>query len=48
MGNKLVQEMDRMEALKIALTTWSKWVESNIDPSKTKVFYQGVSAVHIE
>ncbi|KAF3442353.1 hypothetical protein FNV43_RR16269 [Rhamnella rubrinervis] len=24
-GDKVVEEMDRMEAFKIALTTWSKW-----------------------
>lgn len=47
-GNKLVKEMDRMEAFKIGLTTWGKWLDSNIDPSKTTVFFQGVSAVHIE
>lgn len=48
MGQKVVKEMDHLEAYKIALTTWAKWVDSNIDFSKTKVFFQGVAAVHIE
>ncbi|KAJ0102103.1 hypothetical protein Patl1_04939 [Pistacia atlantica] len=47
-GSKLVKEMDRMEALKIALTTWAKWIDSNIDFSKTKVFFQGVAAIHVD
>lgn len=47
-GDKLVKEMDRMEAFKIGLTTWGKWLDSNINPSNTIVFFQGVSAVHIE
>ncbi|KAH9723403.1 protein trichome birefringence-like 42 [Citrus sinensis] len=47
-GRKIFKQMDRMEALKIALTTWAKWVGSNIDFSKTKVFFQGVAAVHVD
>ncbi|XVE53062.1 hypothetical protein DITRI_Ditri02bG0174300 [Diplodiscus trichospermus] len=46
-GNKTVKEMDHMEAYKIAMTTWANWVDSNIDPSKTRVFFQGVAAVHL-
>ncbi|XP_017638551.2 protein trichome birefringence-like 42 [Gossypium arboreum] len=45
-GNKTVKEMDHMEAYKIAMTTWANWVDTNIDPSKTRVFFQGVAAVH--
>lgn len=46
-GEKVVKEMDRMEAYKIAMTTWAKWVDQYIDLSKTQVFFQGVAAVHI-
>lgn len=43
-----MKEMDRMLALKIALTTWAKWVDSNIDFTKTRVFFQGPAAVHLK
>ncbi|KAK9025580.1 hypothetical protein V6N11_038443 [Hibiscus sabdariffa] len=46
-GTNTVKEMDHMEAYKIAMTTWANWVDNNIDPSKTRVFFQGVAAVHI-
>ncbi|GAB2236157.1 hypothetical protein Droror1_Dr00027896 [Drosera rotundifolia] len=46
-GEKLIKNMDHMEAYRIALKTWAHWVDSNIDPSRTKVFFQGVSAVHL-
>ncbi|PON69831.1 Trichome birefringence-like family [Parasponia andersonii] len=46
-GDKVTKEMDRLEAFRIALTTWANWVDSNIDPSNTSVFFQGVSAVHL-
>ncbi|XP_010531925.1 PREDICTED: protein trichome birefringence-like 42 [Tarenaya hassleriana] len=45
-GETIVEEMDRMEAFKIALTTWGKWVDKNIDPSECRVFFQGVSVSH--
>lgn len=45
-GDKLLEDMDRLEALKIALTTWARWVDNNIDPSATSVFYQGVAVPH--
>lgn len=45
-GDQIYKDMDRLEAFKEGLKTWSKWVESNIDPSKTRVFFQGISPTH--
>ncbi|OUZ99261.1 PMR5 N-terminal domain [Macleaya cordata] len=45
-GNKTYKDMDRLVAFKKGLTTWSNWVDYNIDPTKTQVFYQGISATH--
>ncbi|XP_038691226.1 protein trichome birefringence-like 42 [Tripterygium wilfordii] len=43
---KLQKDMDRLKALGTAWTTWANWVDTNVDPSKTKVFYQGVATTH--
>ncbi|KAK8527527.1 hypothetical protein V6N12_054734 [Hibiscus sabdariffa] len=40
--------MDHMEAYSIAMTTWANWVDNNMDPSKTRVLFQGVAAVHLK
>nr|AFK42120.1 unknown [Lotus japonicus] len=47
-GNEIIKDMDPLEAYKIGLTTWSKWIDSNIDPSKTTVLFQGIAAAHSE
>ncbi|KAF8409139.1 hypothetical protein HHK36_005212 [Tetracentron sinense] len=45
-GNKTYKDMDRLIAFEKGLTTWSKWVDSNVDPTKTRVFFQGISPTH--
>ncbi|RZC94431.1 hypothetical protein C5167_026162 [Papaver somniferum] len=46
-GNKSYKDLDRLVAFTKGLTTWSKWVDNNIDPNKTQVFYQGISPAHL-
>ncbi|XP_052194362.1 protein trichome birefringence-like 41 [Diospyros lotus] len=47
-GNKVVKDMDRMIAFRKALMTWAKWINSEINPQKTKVFFQGISPSHYD
>ncbi|KAH9610223.1 hypothetical protein KSS87_021718, partial [Heliosperma pusillum] len=45
-GNKMLKNMDRMAAFRKGLTTWAKWVDTEIDPTRTKVFFQGTNPSH--
>ncbi|CAA0808446.1 Protein trichome birefringence-like 41 [Striga hermonthica] len=45
-GGQLHKDMDRVAAFERALHTWADWVDTNIDPTKTKVFFQGISPSH--
>ncbi|CAI9089261.1 OLC1v1023808C1 [Oldenlandia corymbosa var. corymbosa] len=47
-GNKIVKDMNRLIAYYKGMTTWARWVNRNVDPSKTKVIFQGISPVHYE
>jgi hypothetical protein len=39
-------EMAGEEAFNRALRTWARWVDRNIDPSRTRVFFRSVSPEH--
>ncbi|KAG5552088.1 hypothetical protein RHGRI_010244 [Rhododendron griersonianum] len=45
-GSAVYKDMVRLVAYEKALNTWARWVESNIDPTKTRVIFQGVSPDH--
>ncbi|KAL9433062.1 hypothetical protein AB3S75_027971 [Citrus x aurantiifolia] len=45
-GNNIQKDMDRLAAFNKGLTTWGKWVDSSVDPTTTKVFFQGISPTH--
>lgn len=45
-GNITYKDMDRMELYKKGLNTWAKWADSNLNSTKTRIFFQGVSPDH--
>ncbi|XP_041024674.1 protein trichome birefringence-like 38 [Juglans microcarpa x Juglans regia] len=47
-GTKLYKDMDRLTAFYKGLNTWANWVNLNVDPAKTKVFFQGISPTHYQ
>ncbi|CAA3003011.1 Hypothetical predicted protein [Olea europaea subsp. europaea] len=47
-GGKLYKDTNRLIAYYKGLTTWARWINRNIDPLKTKVFFQGISPTHYE
>lgn len=42
----LYQDMERLVALERGLRTWAKWVDANVDKSKTRLFFQSISPTH--
>ncbi|XP_038980237.1 protein ESKIMO 1-like [Phoenix dactylifera] len=41
-------EVDRPKAYRRVLKTWAKWVEKNVDPQRTMVFFMSMSPNHIK
>ncbi|GLJ14219.1 hypothetical protein SUGI_0228260 [Cryptomeria japonica] len=45
-GDYVYPQLNVLKAFRKALKTWGHWVDNNIDPNKTKVFFRGYSASH--
>ncbi|KAF7816490.1 protein ESKIMO 1-like isoform X1 [Senna tora] len=47
-GASEYDEVDRPIAYERVVRTWSKWVDQNIDPNRTMVFFSSMSPLHIK
>ncbi|CAN6301258.1 unnamed protein product [Urochloa humidicola] len=45
-AGRYYEDMDRTVAFQRGLTTWANWVDLNVDPAKTRVFFQSMSPTH--
>ncbi|XP_060197416.1 protein trichome birefringence-like 4 [Lycium barbarum] len=45
-GSHVYGELNVVEAFRKAMTTWTRWIETNVDPLKTDVFFRGYSVSH--
>lgn len=45
-GGHVYDELHVIEAFRKAMTTWGRWIDANINPKKTLVFFRGYSASH--
>ncbi|KAF5729412.1 protein trichome birefringence-like 36 [Tripterygium wilfordii] len=45
-GQSLIRTMNPMIAYQKGLNTWAKWIELNLDPRKTRVFFRSMSPRH--
>jgi len=45
-GSHVYKQLDVVEAFRRAMTTWGRWVDANVNPQKTHVFFRGYSASH--
>ncbi|CAN6200900.1 unnamed protein product [Urochloa humidicola] len=45
-GDTLYPQFDSTEAYRRALRTWARWIDKNMDPARSVVFYRGYSTAH--
>ncbi|XP_071687784.1 protein PMR5-like [Rutidosis leptorrhynchoides] len=45
-GGSVYEDMDRLVALNTGLKTWAQWVDSQVDLTTTRIFFQSVSPTH--
>uniref|UniRef100_A0A8R7TK67 Trichome birefringence-like N-terminal domain-containing protein n=1 Tax=Triticum urartu TaxID=4572 RepID=A0A8R7TK67_TRIUA len=47
-GYRVHHSLEVMEAYRKALTTWAKWVDKNINPTRTQIVFRGLSLTHFK
>ncbi|KAL6502796.1 hypothetical protein OROHE_024223 [Orobanche hederae] len=45
-GSHVYRELNVLEAFRKAMTTWGRWIDANVNPKKSLVFFRGYSASH--
>lgn len=45
-GSHVYDELNVLEAFRRAITTWGRWVDANVNPTKSIVLFRGYSASH--
>ncbi|KAL6555460.1 hypothetical protein OROGR_006718 [Orobanche gracilis] len=45
-GSHVYRELNVLEAFRKAMTAWGRWIDANVDPKKSLVFFRGYSASH--
>ncbi|KAF8018804.1 hypothetical protein BT93_H3641 [Corymbia citriodora subsp. variegata] len=45
-GGTYYQDMDRGVAMERALRTWAKWIDANVDRTRTSLFFLAISPTH--
>ncbi|XP_057537251.1 protein trichome birefringence-like 1 [Amaranthus tricolor] len=45
-GSNVYKQLDVKEAFRKAITTWGRWVDANINPQRTHIFFRGYSNTH--
>ncbi|KFK38572.1 hypothetical protein AALP_AA3G130900 [Arabis alpina] len=45
-GSNVYPKLDADEAFRKALTTWSRWIDKNVNPKKSLVFFRGLAPSH--
>ena len=46
-GEEGYEELDAPMAYRIGLKTWANWVDSNLNPNNTRVFFTTMSPTHM-
>lgn len=45
-GDYVHPQLSSGDAYRKAMTTWAKWVDEHIDPTRTRVFFRGYAWSH--